>query len=187
MTRTILLALSLSALAAAPEPDYYRGKLAERRAVQLDLLHAYAMAGVFPRNLDFKNELRPYFIDAAGTPCAVAHLWIEDGGKDAAKLVAAADNHVKVADLKEGPLVDWILTSGLIQEEAAQIQPSYNFRNGKKQSSDERRRVRARLLSVEAKLRGQGKESLATAVSRLLARLKKDAAFVQKLPFPSLQ
>jgi hypothetical protein len=39
--------------------------------------------------------------------------------------IQRANNFVYVTDVHEGPLVDWVLISGLTQEEAALIQPGY--------------------------------------------------------------
>ena len=46
----------------------------KKRLALLDTLRAYREQGVFPRNLDFPDRLIPYFIDAAGVPCAMAKL-----------------------------------------------------------------------------------------------------------------
>lgn len=41
--------------------------------------------------------------------------------------LARLDNHVRIADLKGGPLLRWILTSGFTQAECARIQPAYTY------------------------------------------------------------
>ena len=60
--------------------------------------------------------------DPDGHLCAIATL-VHDSGKDDLVDATANDkNFVKLADLTSGPLVDWVLTSGLTQEEAVMIQ-----------------------------------------------------------------
>jgi hypothetical protein len=185
MLRLIALLLGAVCLAAEPTQDrYYWDKLSGRRSMQIQRLHAYALRGEFPRNLDFPGKAVPYFIDAGGTPCAVADMMIKDGAEAPARKIGAADNHILVSAVKDGPLADWILSSGLLQEEAALIQPSYHHH--KAPGEDEKSRVRSRLLSVELKLRGQTPQSLKTAVSRLLSRLCADEDFAAKLPFPAV-
>lgn len=55
------------------------------RALLLQALAEYRAAGRFPKNRDFAQKT-PYFIDANGTRCAMAHL-MELGGEP--DLVAA--------------------------------------------------------------------------------------------------
>ncbi len=99
-------------------------ELKERRIENLDRLHSYWVRGKFPKNPDFSHRI-PYFKDASGVPCAVAYL-IEKSGKSAlVNEVARTNNHVYVNDIQDGPVLDWINNSGLTQDEAALIQPSY--------------------------------------------------------------
>ncbi len=102
--------------------------------------------------------------------------------------LAGTDNHVRVKQLKPGPLVDWILTSGLTREECAMIQPSYSYlevacdhcvpgseaRLRQLEGADyyrmilsEQGRVRAHLTGVLKKLRETSDHSLDLATRRL--------------------
>lgn len=171
----VLLAALVSALSAgeaAPSGLAERYvALAKSRQRNLDRLDAYIRNGVFPLNLDFPGQLVPYFVDAKGTPCAVAHFLREDGLGDVVSAVVKADNHVRVMDVKEGPLADWILRSGLTQEECAEIQPTYGFREQKPLSDEEKakmeqKRVRDRLTQTLQKLRGATHRSLPVALRR---------------------
>ncbi len=166
--------------AAAGGPDVGGGglaarylELAERRAVHLDRLHAYAERGTFPANLDF-YERTPYFVDAAGTRCAVGELMHADGLGEVVAAIAKADNQVRVADVKDGALIDWVLRSGLTQAECALIQPTYEHleRERKRKLEEERLRIQAHLLSVEERLRVDSPRSLATALRRLLPHIR---------------
>ena len=99
--------------------------LALRRDIQLNRLAAYTEAGRFPLNRHYANEARPIFVDAEGTHCAVGHLMAMDGLEADVLAIARAAPNVLVREVADGPLVSWTLTSGLIQEEAALIQPTY--------------------------------------------------------------
>ena len=93
--------------------------LAARRAVQLGRLTEYADAGGFPLNRHYVGEARPIFVDANGTHCAVGHLMARDGWEPEVIAIARATPNVLVREISGGPLVSWVLTSGLIEEEAA--------------------------------------------------------------------
>lgn len=105
--------------------------------------------------------------------------------------IAATNNNIRVKDVKDGPILDWILTSGLTQEEAAIIQPGYSYlacdaclpgseakkvtfgkQTGESMRVEEedRKRIRAHLLKVEKMLRASTAASLKTCEARLKAR-----------------
>ena len=50
------------------------------RALHRKELRRYRERGVFPRNLDCPGRRMPYFVDAAGVRCAMAHPVIRDPG-----------------------------------------------------------------------------------------------------------
>jgi hypothetical protein len=102
-----------------------RSRLAERRGMQVARLLGYAQTGRFPLNRHYAREARPIFVDAQGTHCAVGYLMALDGWEREVMNIARARPNVLVREVNSGPLVEWVLTSGLIQEEAALIQPSY--------------------------------------------------------------
>jgi hypothetical protein len=96
------------------------------RAGHIARLEAYALRGRFPKNRDFPRAQVPYFIDADGTRCAMAHLIDESGGKDLVLRVAASANHALVPELAgDAALVAWLQREGITLEEAALIQPAY--------------------------------------------------------------
>lgn len=146
--------------------------LRARRAVQISRVEAYRRRGVFPRNLDFEGARVPYFVDDRGVACAVANLMIEDGLRAEVSAISAANNHVRVMDVREGALVDWVIGSGLLQEEAARVQPGYDFMRPPPTPRPidphivEQRRIREHLGVVIAELRRDAEASLATAVDR---------------------
>jgi len=96
------------------------------RGLLLEELEAYRQAGVFPKNRDFADRPMPYFVDADGTRCAMAHL-LEAGGASALVARIARDrNNAFVRELADEPeLLEWLAAAGLTVEEAARIQPSY--------------------------------------------------------------
>ena len=96
------------------------------RARNLDVLHAYWVRGVFPKNTDFPNEPMPYFVDRYGTRCAMAYLIEQSGHGDLVARVAATNNNARIRELKSDPeLVAWLRDNGLTAAEGAHIQPQY--------------------------------------------------------------
>lgn len=96
------------------------------RALLLEELAAYRREGVFPKNRDFPDRATPYFVDADGTRCAMAHL-LELGGASAlVTKIASERNNAFVRELADEPeLLAWLDAAGLTVDEAARIQPSY--------------------------------------------------------------
>jgi hypothetical protein len=103
----------------------WRQTLAERRLVNMQRLRLYQLRGVFPQNEHVADRAVPVFVDNYNTACAVGHLMRQSGWSDEVAAIQHANNLVYVPDVHTGPLVDWVLISGLTQEEAALIQPSY--------------------------------------------------------------
>lgn len=158
----------------APLPLTRRGgtldMLRRNRETQILRVDAYRRRGIFPQNVDFAGERVPYFVDARGVACAVANLMREDGYHSAVTAIAAGNNHVRVMDVTEGPLLTWVRTSGLTQPEAARIQPSYDFMRPPPTPTPldmnvvDRRRIREHLGVVVAELRRDTEASLAIAL-----------------------
>ncbi len=68
----------------------------------------------------------PYFVDAEGTRCALAHLLEIGGQTQLVSDVAARRNNARVHELaSHAELIHWLGCAGLTLEEAARIQPSY--------------------------------------------------------------
>jgi hypothetical protein len=100
---------------------------AASRTRLLDELARYARRARFPKNRDFPNTRRPYFVDADGTRCAVAHLIESTGASALVARVAAARNNAYVSELaSDGALLAWLDRAGLTVAEAARIQPDYS-------------------------------------------------------------
>ncbi len=101
-----------------------RAKLAEQRAANLSRFRAYQQAGVFPSNT-FDTRKLNVWMDADGHLCAAATIINASGQSDLVKRVASQSNFIRLADMRQGPLMDWILTSGLTQDEIAAIQEPF--------------------------------------------------------------
>lgn len=103
----------------------------QARERNLDRLEAYRERGLFPHNDDFADRRVPYFVDRAGTPCAMAYLIEQSGRHDLVEVVARQSNNATVlqlaADATMGPaLGTWLHEAGLTVEEAQAIQPEYD-------------------------------------------------------------
>jgi MYXO-CTERM domain-containing protein len=95
------------------------------RRLLLAELGRYRRWGQFPCNPLFQ-ELTPFFIDAQGTRCAVAHLLELGGEGELVQRIARERNNARVAELGDEPrLRAWLDAAGLTLDEAALIQPSY--------------------------------------------------------------
>jgi hypothetical protein len=105
----------------------WRQRLAEERLTNVRRLHRYQRRGLFPINQHVADRAAPVFVDNYDTACAVGHLMRESGWSEEVAAIQAENNLVYVTDVAEGPVVEWVATSGLTQEEAAIIQPAYGI------------------------------------------------------------
>lgn len=112
---------------SSDQRNYWKTFLSRNRSQNIQRLIAYRNRGLFPQNEGHSLKAIPIFVDRHDTACAVGHLMRESGWKREVDLIEATNLYVYVPDVKEGPLVSWVLQSGLTQEEAALIQPSYPF------------------------------------------------------------
>ena len=187
----LFAALALPSLAAANAPrdagyisvdpvtleadysDAWGAYLAERRAMQVERLRAYAEAGVFPRNTSTPG-LANVFMDKDGRRCGMAHLMWEDGYDNLVKVTAAVHNDVELGDVTDGKLLDWMLTSGLTQAEVAFIQePDFQLEVmlepvlREQLVAAEDARLRNHFLTSALQLEAYGAASLEAAVEAL--------------------
>src|SRR5258706_2250486 len=111
MIRT-LLALSFvagcsTAKPPAPvSPSDTTVELAARRAQMIGWLHDYGVAGVFPT--DDAGQPLSVFRDPRGVRCPMAELVHKSGRDDLVDAVVAENNTVRLADVHDGPLHEWI-------------------------------------------------------------------------------
>ena len=150
-----------------------RAALAKARAANLARFRAYQQAGVFPSNT-FQGKKLNVWLDEAGHFCAAATIIRASGQTELADRVAAQTNFIRLATVKQGPLMDWILTSGLTQQEIAAIQEPFMpvMREPHVVEPDLRQaedaRLRARYRKVDAMIVKHQKKSLDLAVDRLM-------------------
>jgi hypothetical protein len=87
-------------------------------------LHEYWHRGVFPTN-EASDTRTPQFVGGNGVPCAVAALLLADDQDDLVESIASTTNDVRIEDLNDGPILEWLDANGFTQAEAARIQPAY--------------------------------------------------------------
>ena len=157
-----------------------RAKLAERRKQNLERFRAYQAKGVFPQNTYIKGELNVW-LDETGNLCAAATIIHADGHEELVKIVGDRANFIKLADVTEGPLMDWMLTSGFTKEEIVAIQAPMVYTGDEMRRLQEQERVNEQLRlaetarlkkvykGVERSIVKNEKKSLELAVDRLMA------------------
>ena len=157
-----------------------RAKLAANRAANIQRFRNYQAAGVFPSNTYQANKLNVW-LDEDGHFCAAATIIKMSGMDDLVNKVAEQNNFIRLADVKQGPLMDWILTSGLTQDEIAAIQepfmpvveqpmpePVLPIVVDSKLRKAEDARLRAKYKSVDRMIVKHTKKSLDLATDRLM-------------------
>jgi hypothetical protein len=155
-----------------------RAALAQARATNLAAFRAYQQAGVFPSNTYKPGKLNVW-LDEDGHLCAAATI-IKMSGQDAlVTKVAEQNNFIRLADVKQGPLMSWILTSGLTQAEIAAIQEPFMDVSDRREPSPpmlvnarlrsaEDARLRAKYRSVDKMIVKNAKQALDRATDRLM-------------------
>lgn len=175
MSRLIWIAFVVGCAASTPAPQGPSpvATLAGNRAQLIGWLHDYRVAGVFPK--DAAGHPLSVFVDANGVRCPMAELVFRSGRADLVEAVHQENNTVRLADVHSGALFDWMLASGLTQEEIAMVQGAMNIDDGNRffivdesqQLAVEQAQVRGKLEMAEAALRQATSASLAIAAERL--------------------
>lgn len=149
----------------------WRSALSDRREKMIDLLHDYWTKGDFVQNPDPAGGQGHFLLDGRGKPCPLASIIMESGDRDLIEEAAKRNNNVLVADITEGPILSWILRSGLTQEECILIQrPSLSGDDlARRVRPQEQKRLTADLEQVERSLRANAEQGLATAARRMAA------------------
>jgi hypothetical protein len=160
-------------LTATPERAAWRAYLAAQRQLQIQRLHEYAERGAFPANRVRPGALN-VILDDERRLCAVASLMALSGQSELVEQTARDSNFIRLGTVTEGPLLEWILASGLTQEEVALIQEPYMFEPptaSRQQIDAEQARLRAHFRRVEARLQQSNAASVRLALTRLGSRL----------------
>jgi hypothetical protein len=190
--RVLVLLVSILSVATTASADTsVREKLAARRAKVIERIEAYRKAEVFPT--DALGLPLGVFRDDKGVRCPMSELVFLSGRGDLVDAVVKLDNTIKFADIKGGPILDWLLQSGLTQEEAIQIQGAMDWNGRGLQLQGEtfggtqlvniqpsidtaHQAVIDKLVAAEEMLKTNTATSLSTAVDRLAVRREKLAA-----------
>lgn len=154
-----------------------RRVLAKRRATNVAAFRAYARRGVYPHNFVRPGALNVW-TDEEGHLCAAATMIFRSGAKALVRDVARDDNYIHLADVTTGPVMDWILTSGLTQTEVATIQepfmevprPEPRPIRIETARAKEDARLRARYAEVLKILAADPDASIEAAIDRLAGR-----------------
>ncbi len=168
-----------------------RAKLATMRAANLDRFRDYQKAGVFPSNTYLNKKLNVW-IDADGHLCAAATIINASGMQDLVMQTAEDNNFIRLGDVRDGALMDWILTSGLTQDEIAAIQEPFMPVGEPSRSPEpmpikvaapartaEDQRLAAKYKQVEQQIVRAARASLDIATDRLMAQPDLAAQFLR--------
>lgn len=167
-----------SAPVAKAATDTSLVELAARRAQMIGWLREYREAGQFPT--DARGRVASVFVGVNGVRCPMAELMHKSGRDDLVAAVARDNNAVRLADVHEGPVYDWMLSSGLTLAEINMVQGiariDYGWMNREIQIEGAnvilagKAQVRGKIESVETVLRDSTGTSLAIAQKRLPAK-----------------
>ncbi len=154
-----------------------RKVLARHRRTNIAAFSAYARKGVYPHNFRTSGSLNVW-IDEDGHMCAAATMIFRSGAKKLVRDVGRNDNFIRLGDVTTGPVMDWILMSGLTQAEVAEIQEPFMGRPEPIEPAPGSRdwilaedaRLRARYAVVLADLNRDPAASLDAAIDRLTDR-----------------
>lgn len=158
-----------------------RAKLAARRAVTIERFLAYREAKVYPvaRGLG-PGRYHHVWIDENENLCAAATLISRDWGRAAVIEIGLPNNGLQLAKIDRGPLLDWVLTSGLAHHEIVAIQvPGFEPEmESPQQRQAEIERLYGIYVDVERQLRTMQTKNLELAVDALMARPELARAFL---------
>jgi hypothetical protein len=155
-----------------------RTVLAKRRAKNLRSFAGYVARGRYPHNYVTPDKLNVW-IDEDGHMCAAATMIFRSSAtaRLLVRQVAKDDNYVRLVDVNDGPLLDWILTSGLTHAEVVAIQEPFDGPDERplpkapaNWKTAEDARLRARYAVVMRQLASDRDASLAAAIDALAFR-----------------
>ena len=153
----------------------WQAYLRAQRETNLQRLEQYRDAYNYPQNT-VKPGFAHQLLDANGTPCAMAYLFIQSGEDDLIRKTAKSHNDIIIADQDSGPFADWILTSGLTREEVAVIQePGFEWSPEDELRARENQRMWDHFDKVIGLLRADVEPSIALEMERLGDRVRDEA------------
>ena len=146
-----------------------RAALAKRRTHNVAAFHAYWTGGVYPHNSYRVGPLNVWR-DDSGHFCAAATMNDKDGQHDLAEKTANENVNIRLLDVTSGPLMDWMLTSGLTIEDIDMIQaPAIMPQRVDAQTlAKEDAKLKKGYIATEKYLAKHASEDLDTATTRLM-------------------
>lgn len=164
-----------------------RAKLAANRTLNVRRFQAYQSAGVFPSNTYTKDKLNVW-LDEQGHFCAAATIIRNSGDVALVDSIAEQNNFIRLADVRQGALMDWILTSGFTQSEIAAIQEPFIGVGGQVEPMRPvvavdpglRKREDARLIAKYKQVEAQIAKATAASLDAATDRLMKNPALADK-------
>ena len=153
-----------------PTRENVRAALVKRRAHNLASLHAYVTTGVYPHNTYRTGPLNVWR-DGAGHICAAATIIALDNHAALVDETGKTNVNIRLLDVTTGPLLDWMLTSGLTIEELDRIQaPGFMPDRPSPQAYEqEDAKLRKDYAATEAFLKKHAAADLDEATTRLMA------------------
>jgi hypothetical protein len=146
--------------------------LAARRDHNIAAFRAYMNAGVYPHNTVRPGPLNVWR-DDDGHLCAAATMIDRDGKHALVTKTAEQTDYLRLLDVTTGPLLDWIMTSGLSIEEIDRIQAPMVLPNPSEQDPSwqarEDAKLRAGYVATSKWLDKHRAAGLSAAVDRLMA------------------
>lgn len=160
----------------APQPQVDRAKvraalIANRRA-NLARFRAYYRAGKYPSNV-YADGLTNVWRDEDGRLCAAATIMKASGEGALVEKIAEQNNFIKLADVTQGPVLDWILTSGFTQAELVAIQKPFQ-RVGQIELEEQDAQLKP-IVVIDPKLRTDETVRLTKLYRRIDVRLTKSS------------
>jgi len=162
-----------------------RAALVANRRANLARFRAYYKKAIYPSNV-YADGLTNVWRDEAGHLCAAATIMKASGEGALVERIAEENNFIKLADVSQGPVMDWMLMSGFTQaelvaiqkpftrvgtlEELEQTQPKPVVTIDTTLRSNETRRLLALYRKVDASLVKMQRTSLELAVTRIMKR-----------------
>ena len=154
----------------APHEKDVRKALEKRRAKNLAAFRAYRKGGVYPHNF-FRPGPLNVWIDQDGHLCAAATMIAKDGHRELVDATGKTNNQIRLLNVIDGELMDWMLTSGFTIEEIDRIQvPGFGQEEWRRERdwTAEDNRLRGVYAATDAFLVKNAKKGLDKAVKRLM-------------------
>lgn len=92
-----------------------------------NLVREYRERGQFPVNLVYRHARVPFLRDHRGTSCAMAYLMERTGAGALVDRLVCTENNIYMEEVRNPGVLSWLQRTGLTREDAARIQPGYNF------------------------------------------------------------